>query len=243
MKLKQDRVFTVKEISKSYDELFQEAGRLRDTDAFYQWVLKKINVISGNRLLDVACGEGILLQFAENYGLHCIGIDLSMQGARLAYARTRTKMIAVGDGEKLPFPDESFDYVTNIGSLEHFLNPKLGLDEMFRVLTQNGTATLILPNSYYLIDIFWHVWRTGYSVSHRQPLERFAAFREWGDLIEQSGFRIVGAYKYNLLFPRSLEDIKWYRQHPRKLLNLIFSPFIPFNLSNHFLYVCRKAKG
>lgn len=243
MKLKQDQSFSVADLSKSYDVLFQEEGRLRDTDAFYQWVLKKISIDSGSVLLDVACGEGVLLHYAEKLGLLCFGIDLSLQGALLAYTRTRKKGVAVADGEKLPFSNESFDCITNIGSLEHFLYPEIGLEEMYRVLRPNGTAALILPNSYYLVDIFWHVWRTGYSVSHRQPLERFASFREWWDLIERSGLRIVKAYKYNLLFPHSPEDFRWYRQHPRKLLNLLFSPFIPFNLSNHFLYVCRKDMG
>lgn len=243
--MKSNRIqdLTISDLSHTYDQLFQEEGRLRDTDSFYQWVLNKLLLRGEGNLLDVACGEGVLLMLAEKMGLQCTGIDVSMQGAILAKNRSATKNIAMANGEQLPFASGSFDYVTNIGSLEHFINPAAGLAEIGRVLRSTGLVALVLPNSYYLVDIIWHVWRTGYSASHRQPLERFATFREWWDFIERSGLRVVKAYKYNLIFPHSLEDARWYRMHPRKLLNLIISPFIPFNLSNHFLYICRKEAG
>jgi ubiquinone/menaquinone biosynthesis C-methylase UbiE len=234
---------TISDISSSYDELFKEKGRLRDTETFYQWILNKLIVRREGSLLDIACGEGILLMLAEKIGLQCHGIDLSRHGALLAINRTKTKNIVIGNGEQLPYPSNSFDYVTNIGSLEHFLDPMVGLEEIGRVMRSTGIAALILPNSYYLVDIIWQVWRTGYSVSHKQLIERFASYHEWGDFIEMSGLHIVKAYKYNIFFPRSLDDLRWYRQHPRKLLNLLYSPYIQFNLSNHFLYVCRKGVG
>ena len=112
---------------------------------------------------------------------------------------------------------------------------------MRRVLRPEGRAALVLPNSYYLADIFWHVWRTGYSVSHHQPLERFATFGEWSDLIRGGGLEVVKAYKYNFRFPRSAEDWRWYRQHPKKMLYLLIAPFTPFNLSYHFLFICKRA--
>lgn len=237
------RAFSQSDISKSYDDLFLEEGRLRDTDAFYQWILDKLVSNNNGTLLDVACGEGVLLKLAEKKGVKCYGVDISMQGIKLALTRTRLKCVGVANGEKLPFSDDSFDYVTNVGSLEHFLNPRSGLEEMVRVLRPEGLVALVLPNSYYLVDIIWQVWRTGYGPSHRQQLERFATYREWWDFIESCGLHVIKAYKYNLIFPRSMEDIRWYRKHPRKIFNLIVSPLIPFNLSNHFLYICRKEKG
>lgn len=225
-------------LAESYDELFAHPGRLRDSDALYKWVLKILDPQPGQKLLDIGCGEGILVNFAREIGTETIGIDLSVVGAIRAQNHVSAQVIAVADGENLPFPDRSFDFATNIGGLEHFLQPEKGLNEMHRILHREGLAALILPNSYYLADIIWHVWRTGYSVSHSQALERFATYKEWWEFIEAHGFQILQAYKYNLRFPRSSNDWKWYRQHPRKLLNLIVSPFVPFNLSYHFLFIC-----
>ena len=140
-----------------------------------------------------------------------------------------------------PFPSSTFDYVTNLGSLEHFKDPFVGLSEMYRVLKPNGKAVILLPNSYYLVDIIWTVLRTGNPPSHEQQIERFATYREWQNQIENSHFQILEAYKYNFCFPKSVRDLQWYFQRPRKILNLMVAPFIPFHLSYSFLFILSKV--
>ena len=240
MKIKENPQLTQNDIAHIYNDLFKERGRLRDTDAFYFWVLERLAPTTGTRLLDVACGEGLFVHAARKRGISGIGIDLSAQGTLLARSRLAVPVVSVANGECLPFADQSFDYVANIGSLEHFVDPLIGVKEMVRVLKPKGKAVVVLPNSYYLVDIIWQVWRTGYSASHRQPLERFASFREWWDFLESGGLRVLKAYKYNFCFPRSKADLQWYQQHPKKILNLLVAPFIPFNFSNHFLYICTR---
>jgi ubiquinone/menaquinone biosynthesis C-methylase UbiE len=201
--------------------------------------LDKLDPEPAKRLLDIACGEGHLLRFALKQGLRVNGVDFSKQAISSAYHNLGTPTVVVGDAEKLPYADYSFDYATNLGSLEHFVSPERGLAEMRRVLTPDGTAALVLPNSYYLLDIFWHVWRRGYPVTHRQVIERFATYGEWRDLIQNNGFRVVRAYKYNLRFPRTLSDLRWYWKFPRKTIYFLLSPFTPFNLSYSFLFICK----
>ncbi len=241
MNTRTNKQLTQTEIAHIYDDLFNEQGRLRDSDAFYSWILKKLGPTPGTKLLDIACGEGLLVAAARTKGVECTGIDLSTQGILRAKKRLGKPVVAIANGEYLPYTNRSFDFVTNIGSLEHFINPLAGLQEMKRILKPDGKAAIFLPNSFYLADIIWQVWRTGYSVSHKQPLERFASFREWWDYLEIGGFRVKKAYKYNFCFPRSKSDVQWYMMHPRKILNLMIAPVIPFNLSNHFLYICEPA--
>lgn len=234
----QQRKATKQSIVARYDEMYQTPGKLRDADASYRWVLDVVPTFSGARLLDVACGEGVLVRYAKERGLHAVGIDIARRAAQLAQ-RNAGGRVVVGEGEALPFGDSTFDIVTNLGSLEHFLDPEQGLREMRRVLRSGGVAAILLPNSYYLADIIWHVWRTGYGPSHKQPLERFATYSEWRDLLEGEGFHVERSYKYNFVFPRSKEDWRWYRQHPRKFIYLAVAPLMPFHLSYSFLYVCR----
>jgi SAM-dependent methyltransferase len=181
-----------------------------------------------------------LVRLAGERGLVSFGIDLSFLGVSTARNTVGRDVITLGDGERLPFPDRTFDFLTNIGSLEHFPNPAEGLREMLRVLKDSGAAALLLPNSYYLADILWRVWRTGYGPSHKQVLERFATYREWYDFIEANGFKVIQAFKYNFRFPRSKADFDWYLRNPGKILYLALAPFVPFNLSNHFLYLCGR---
>ena len=133
------------------------------------------------------------------------------------------------------------DYLTNLGSLEHFVDPHKGVREMVRVLRPDGVAAIVLPNAFYAVDLIWWVWRKGRSASHKQPIERFAACEDWRELLEADGLKVAKRFRYNFMFPRSRLDWKWYRRFPTKLLDLIASPFIPFHFSFSFLYLCRKA--
>jgi SAM-dependent methyltransferase len=224
----------------SYNEHFANEGCLKDSDAFYLWVLKKLSPFPNSLLLDVACGEGHLLRFALKQGLQAQGIDFSIQGLRTAKRIARTNNLLLADGEQLPYLDGIFDYATNLGSLEHFPSPERGLREMRRVLKANGKAALVLPNSYYWLDIIWHVWRRGFPVSHSQSIERFATLGEWKELIEQNGFKVTQVYKYNLCFPRTLEDWRWYKRFPQKMIYFLLSPITPRNLSYSFLFICQR---
>lgn len=227
------------EVIAVYDRYYSDLGRLRDSDAFYRWVLEKLEPQPGRRLLDVACGEGHLLHFAREYRLLVTGIDFSRLAIGSARQIAPSSDTFVADGQKLPFFTHSFDYITNLGSLEHFESPEQGLREMQRVLKPDGLAALVLPNSYYLLDIIWSVWRRGYPVSHHQSIERFATFGEWRDLIQAHGLKVIRAHKYNLCFPRSLADLRWYARFPRKIIYSLLSPLTPFNLSYSFLFICR----
>lgn len=223
-----------------YETYYSTPGFLRETDAFYRWILDRLGARQG-KLLDVACGEGHMVAWAQRRGLAGHGLDFSATAIRTAHRSSPASAVLVGNGEALPFADGVFDFVTNLGSLEHFDDPGQGLREMRRVLHPGGGLGLLVPNSYYLLDIVWHVWRRGYPVSHSQTIERFATAGQWRDLIHNSGLRIVRAYKYNLCFPQTLHDLGWYGRHPRKLVFPLMAPLTPFNLSYSFLFVCAHA--
>ncbi len=225
----------------NYDAHFRNHNNLRDTDSFYAWVFRKLNAQPGRTLLDVACGSGRLLLHARRAGLRTIGIDFSGEAIALERVIEPQSWLILADGQYLPLMDESVDYVTNLGSLEHFVNPDRGIQEMVRVMRPAGRAAVLLPNAFYLADLIWWVWRTGRSASHKQALERFAAFADWRDLLEQNGLSVCKSYKYNFMFPHSKLDWDYYRAFPRKLLNLSVSPVIPFNFSYSFLYLCQRA--
>lgn len=52
------------------------------------------------------------------------------------------------DGKKLPFPDESQDYVFTSHVLEHILGPYAAIREWFRVLKVGGYLIIIVPHMF-----------------------------------------------------------------------------------------------
>ncbi len=233
----------------AYERIYAEAGQLRETDSFYDDLLTLLQTAHASTgdlptrraLLDVACGEGHMVARAWQQGIAGHGVDFSANAIATARRGVGHDRFAISDGEQLPFASHSFDYVTNIGSLEHFLHPEQGLAEMRRVAKPTGLLCLVLPNSYYLLDILWHVWRRGYPVSHKQTIERFATAGQWRDFLAANGLTVMAIHKYNLTLPRTWADWRWYARWPQKLLYPLTSPITPFNLSYHFLFLCRPG--
>lgn len=103
----------------------------------------------GLRVLDVASGTGQSARMlASHFGCEVTGVDLSAQNVALASERSETGGTAeqvrfvVGDAERLPFEDGSFDVVLCECALCTFPRMDLALDEMYRVLVPRGRLGL-----------------------------------------------------------------------------------------------------
>jgi ubiquinone/menaquinone biosynthesis C-methylase UbiE len=99
----------------------------------------------GERVLEVGCGAGHVLQTFEN--TRRTGIDLSP--TMLARARRRlghSVTLLQGAAEQLPFPDASFDIVVCTEVLEHTVAPERVLRELMRVAAPAGRVVVSIPN-------------------------------------------------------------------------------------------------
>lgn len=130
-------------------------------DSFYLWLLKILDVQPGRLLLDISCGTGSLPRLAYQMGLQAHGLDFSETALQIARKKAPFVNWVLADGERLPYPDMSFDYVTHIGSLEHYLHPEIGVQEVARVLKSEGRACILLPNTFGLLGNVWTALRTG----------------------------------------------------------------------------------
>lgn len=207
--------------------------------SFYEWILNKLEAHSSMSLLDIASGSGSLVNCAQVRNIYSVGIDISKIAIVKANSQIPNSKFVICNGEKLPFNDNSFDYVTNIGSLEHFINPCFGLREIRRVLKKSGKAAIFLPNSYYLGDIIFNVMLNGNGPSHNQIIDRFKTRNEWMKMIEENGLVVNKIYCHNALFPRTKQDWLYLMKRPKKIIALLSSPLIPKNLSYSFLYICQ----
>jgi len=221
-----------------YDVLHEQQG-LRQRDSFYRWLVGLLRPVPGRWLLDVSSGQGMLVYFASKAGLRAVGLDCSIV-AVTAGRKERGATAAVGDAEALPYPDNRFDYVTNIGSLEHYLAPAMGVREMARVLRPDGLAYVLLPNTFSLIGNIQHVWRTGDVFDDGQPLQRYGTHRQWQRLLEEHGLKVGRTLKYEREWPRTWADWRWHLIRPAKLLHLLLGVLVPLNLANCFVFECRK---
>jgi SAM-dependent methyltransferase len=155
--------------------------------AAYPVFLDILGAEPGKRLLDVSCGAGSLLAAARARDVDATGVDLSDQAVRLAKQVAPGARVAVGAGEALAFRDATFDYVTCLGSLEHFLDMELGLREMQRVAKPAGRFCIMVPNLDFL---GWKL--VGHQGTAQQDInENLLPLATWRQLFERSGLEIL----------------------------------------------------
>jgi ubiquinone/menaquinone biosynthesis C-methylase UbiE len=135
-----------KYLSKVYDRVnpFVWNEAMRDE------ALEMLDLSADDRVLDVGCGTGFgtegILQYTEDvYGLDQSPHQLAKAWAKLG--KHDPVAFHLGDAERLPFQDDTFDAVWSSGSIEYWPNPVEGLREIRRVL-KPGERTVVVGPDY-----------------------------------------------------------------------------------------------
>jgi SAM-dependent methyltransferase len=106
-------------------------------------LVKRAGVHSGQRVLDVACGTGVVSITAARFGARVTGLDLTPELLERARENARVAEVEVdwqqGDIESLSFGDAAFDVV--LSQFGHIFapRPEIAISEMLRVLKPGGT--------------------------------------------------------------------------------------------------------
>lgn len=212
-----------------YDRLYKEAP-IRDEDRAYAWIAQQLrkNAPEAGSILDVACGGGYFLrEIGRVYGpsVKLSGIDISNEALSIARKECPTATYQNSAAETMPFADATFDAITCLGSLEHFLNIEQALAEFKRVLKPGGMVLAMVPNIMWYQDIL-AVLFTKNRKSRNQTHELFASHGEWKEMLEKAGFTVTRSLKYN-----GIAKSSW-KQFLKDLL-------IPERFSYHFIYLFR----
>jgi ubiquinone/menaquinone biosynthesis C-methylase UbiE len=97
---------------------------------------------SGRSILDIGCGPCGSLEWADNTKER-VGLDpLVNRYQKLGIGAHRMRYVCA-PSEKIPFPEEYFDFVASFNSLDHVDDVDKTLSEITRVLKRNGTFLLI----------------------------------------------------------------------------------------------------
>lgn len=129
------------EQARAYEDLFVPA-------LFSQWtqpLLDCSGVADGHRVLDVACGTGIVARTARRaVGAtgRVAGVDLNPAMIEVAREIQPDIEWQVGDAASLPYDDDTFDVVLCQSALFFFPDAEAALREMARVVAPGGAAAV-----------------------------------------------------------------------------------------------------
>lgn len=120
-----------------------------------------------NRLLDIGCGAGTLLQAARKNGWAAQGLDVSPSA--VTHVRKLGFEVFQGELQKAEFPSGHFDVITAAEILEHLSNPGLLVEEVARVLRPGGMFWTTTPHARGLsARVLGLQWRCVWPPEHLQ---------------------------------------------------------------------------
>jgi len=136
-------------ISKEYDGL----NRVISFGIDIKWRKKVVNIVgkqNPNSILDIATGTGDLaINLAKTNAEKIVGFDISPGMLEVGKKKITQKHLenkiemVLGDSEKMPFDDNSFDAITVAFGVRNFENLEQGLSEILRVLKPNGIFVIL----------------------------------------------------------------------------------------------------
>lgn len=143
---------------------------------------------NGKKLLDIGCGTGDFIQFAQKKGLKVFGIEPNQKAIEIA----KNKIGREGEFfDELSDTDETFDIITLWHVLEHIPDLNRTLIEIKSKLKSEGELIIAVPN-YKSFDAkfyqsFWAAYDVPRHLWHFSP-------EDFDRLMNHHGMKIVNKY-------------------------------------------------
>lgn len=178
-------------------------------EAIHETAEKIMQAAPRGRVLDVPAGEGALALRLKNLGFEVFCCDLYTEYFKLPDTEIKPGNLDA----RLPYDDEVFDYVVCVEGLEHIENPANAIREFARILRNDGTLIVSVPNIMNVEERLKWLFN-GYT-SHFKPLSTQAlddienqygemakmalhvnpiGYAEVRYLLEKSGFELKNTY-------------------------------------------------
>jgi ubiquinone/menaquinone biosynthesis C-methylase UbiE len=123
--------------------------RLPEMKAYAKEVAAHIQ--DGSSVLEVAPGPGYLaIELARMGRFEIVGLDVSKDFVEIAQRNAAKAGVELefrqGNAARMPFPDNTFDFVICTAAFKNFKEPLVALDEMYRVLKPGSIALIVDMN-------------------------------------------------------------------------------------------------
>lgn len=160
----------IRPVIRFYERQYHNEQWLKDYESILRKIFSKY-IFTGEEIiqrffdsksncwLDIACGNGSLIFKVHNHFRYSCGIDICF--SRIKEARSKLTLdnnkkqnsiffLQANADDALPFRDNSFDVVSGIAILEHIFDPYFLVEEIKRILKNEGIFILLVPNIAYI---------------------------------------------------------------------------------------------
>jgi SAM-dependent methyltransferase len=145
-------------------------------------------------VLDVGCGGGLFLSMLAEGGARVVGLDLSLDAAKIAWRRHAVPTVCARLSHT-PFASESCGTITMFHVLEHLYDPHACVEEAHRLLRPDGRLVVQVPNAaswqFLLLGSSWR----GVEIPRHLLLFRPSDLEV---LLDRCGFELVRSKHFSL---------------------------------------------
>ena len=136
-------------------------------------VIKKLNSISGNHILDLGCGNGSFTHMLSSKGYSMVGMDYSFTGIEIAKKQFPLIHFEQHDAQTTLSQEHfgKYDAVISIEVIEHLLLPRKMVGNAYNALKPGGLFILTTPFHGYWKNLALAV--TNKFDDHWHPLRDF----------------------------------------------------------------------
>jgi len=103
----------------------------------------------GAKVLEFGCGSGIFVAELAEAGFESFGLDISADAVRYGELQG-VRNLAVIEGHRIDFPDDTFDVALSLDVIEHLEHEEWALREIERVIKPGGLVVTMVPAYMFL---------------------------------------------------------------------------------------------
>lgn len=146
------------------------------------------------RVLDVGCGDGVMIADLQQNGLltkniKLSAVDLLKVNIYTAKNRKLKASFKIGDAQKLPYKNNSFDFIYSWMVIEHVSDPNKMMQEIKRVLKPDGKCFIssVMKHKYAV-----YFYRNNHKfVIDPTHLHEYSSLQEFKNQFTRMNFKIL----------------------------------------------------
>lgn len=107
--------------------------------------------IKGKKVLDIGCGTGIISDYMQKKGAKTHAIDLTKKAITTTRKRNQKIKTKQANAEKLPYKNNTFDFIITWGVIHHAKNTEKCVKEIARTLKEGGKTSGMIYNKNSIV--------------------------------------------------------------------------------------------